>query len=94
MLGDQDPDIFRLAADHANTSPTVSMAGRTVTLQLAASHCWELDIEDVDGAFLNSDLLSKCAPERVAAGGLFCEQPPDGIPGVPEGALIKLERSV
>lgn len=94
VLGDQDPDVLRLAASNATASPTVSMCGRAVSLQLAASFGWHYQIGDVDGAFLNSDLLSESSPERISAGGLYCELPAGGIPGIAPGSLIRIDRSV
>jgi len=94
VLGDQDPDLLHLAAGNETSSPTISMGGRNVTLQLGASKKFGLWIGDVDGAFLNSDLLSVSAPDRIAKGGLYCELPRGGIPGVPGGSLVRLDRSV
>lgn len=94
VLGDKDPDVFRLAAGNATASPTISPAGRHTTYQLCATFRWPVNIGDVDGAFLNGDELEKVAPDRVARGGVFCELPPGGIPGIPPGTLIRLERCV
>jgi len=65
-----------------------------MTLQASASMRWPIYIGDVEGAFLETAELGEVAPEREQKGGLFCEQPKDGIPGVPTGALIRIIRPV
>ena len=51
VRGDQDPDVMRLAFEWLCSSPTMSVAGKALVLQLLASFGWDLELGDVKGAF-------------------------------------------
>ena len=69
-------------------APTLSAEALSLVLQLAASNNWELTIADVEGAFLQGDSLKR------EDGDVYVELPPGGIPGLPEGTLLKLLKPV
>ena len=84
IRGYLDPDLLELDT----SSPTLSMEGFSIALQLMASHGWSVNIADVEGAFLRGDSLS---PTR---GRLFIDPPPGGVPGLSEGCLIEAVKTV
>ncbi|CAE7907146.1 RE1, partial [Symbiodinium necroappetens] len=84
IRGYLDPDLLELDT----SSPTLSMEGFSIALQLMASHGWSVNIADVEGAFLRGDTLS---PTR---GRLFIDPPPGGVPGLSEGCLIEAVKTV
>lgn len=94
LLGHQDPDVFDLAREHLTASPTVSTAGRTTCLQLLASFRWRAQLGDVESAFLTTKKLAERAPRRERAGGLFCELPRSGVPGIEKGLLCRVDKLV
>ena len=62
--------------------PTVSQLGRMLSCQMIVSNGWNLQLEDIRGAFLEADALGK------KQGPLCSSLPPGRIPGVPDGAVI------
>lgn len=85
LQGHLDPDLEVKAREGLLQSPTLSQMGRTVLMQLLASHRWKLQLGDVQGAFLES------GPLEPRFSPLFAEQPPGGIPGVPEDSVIEIK---
>ena len=84
IRGYLDPDLLKMETQ----APTLSAEALSLVLQLAASNRWELTIADVEGAFLQGDSLKR------QDGDVFVELPPGGIPGLPEGTLLKLLKPV
>ncbi|CAE8693752.1 unnamed protein product, partial [Polarella glacialis] len=75
IRGYLDPDILDLKTQ----APTLSMEGFAITLQLLASKKWEINIADVEGAFLQGEAIQR------DKGAVYIEPPPGGLPGAPEG---------
>lgn len=84
IRGYQDPDLLRLDTE----APTLSSEGCAIALQCVASHKWTLQICDVEGAFLRGDNLNR------ADGRIFVSQPPGGMEGMEEGALLECVKAV
>lgn len=55
IKGYLDPDVL----DVKTASPTLSNEGFAVTLQIVASHHWEMVIADIEGAFLRGDTIKR-----------------------------------
>ena len=84
LQGHLDPDLREKALSGDLQSPTLSQVGRSMLMQLIASHRWDLRLGDIKGAFLASgELPPKYRP-------LYARLPPGGIPGVPSDALIEV----
>ena len=64
--------------------PTVSQLGRMLCCQMIVSNGWNLQLGDIRGAFLEADALDR------KQGPLYSSLPPEGIPGVPDGAVITI----
>ena len=84
IRGYLDPDLLKMDTQ----APTLSNEALSLVLQLAASRQWELTIADIEGAFLQGDSLKR------EDGDVYVELPPGGIPGLPEGTLLKLLKPV
>lgn len=84
IRGYLDPDLLKMDTQ----APTLSGEALSLVLQLAASHNWSLTIADIEGAFLQGDSLKR------EDGDVYVELPPGGIPGLPEGTLLKLLKPV
>ncbi|CAK0791003.1 unnamed protein product [Prorocentrum cordatum] len=82
--GFKDPDALKLVYWNQTAAPTVSQNARMLTLQLAASHQWRLQIGDIRGAFMESDPLQR--PD----GPLYAKQPPGGLPGLHPDQVVEL----
>ena len=84
LQGHLDPDLSAKALAGDLQSPTLSQVGRSMLMQIIASHQWELMLGDIKGAFLSSgELPAKYRP-------LYARLPPGGIPGVPPDAFIEV----
>ena len=84
IRGYLDPDLLQVEKQ----SPTLTSEAFSLVLQVSASRGWHFTIADVEGAFLQGDKLVR--PE----GQLYVEPPPGGAPGIPDGALLKVEKAV
>ena len=84
IRGYLDPDVNQLKTQ----APTLSQEALALVLQLSASSGWDLNIGDVEGAFLQGDKLCR------ENGDLFVELPPRGAPGIPHGSLLKVEKAI
>ena len=84
IRGYLDPDL----ADLQTQSPTVSQEAFMATLQTCANNQWRIQIADVEGAFLQGDKLQR------DKGELYVELPPDGIPGLQKGTLLRVVKAV
>ena len=78
-----DPDIHEIK----RSFPTPELSSINVTLQILASTTSEVTLADGEKAFMQGD-------PRVRDEPLYATPPPEGLPGVPEGALIRLDREV
>ena len=84
LQGHLDPDLAAKAESGLLKSPTLSQLGRMTLMQIISSYQWDLQLGDIKGAFLEAGPLdAKFRP-------LFARQPPGGIPGVPEDAVIEI----
>ena len=84
MQGHLDPDLQSKAEDGKLQSPTLSQLSCMVLMQVIVSHGWDLQLGDIKCAFLEAGLLDeKYRP-------LYAKQPPCGIPGLPESAVIEV----
>ena len=84
IRGYLDPDVNQLKTQ----APTLSQEAFALILQLSASNGWDLNIGDVEGAFLQGDKLHR------ENGDLYVELPPGGAPGIPHGSLLKVEKAI
>ena len=84
LQGHLDPDLDTKVKEGQLQSPTLSQIGRTILLQLLASHQWLLQLGDVKGAFLEAGPLPKCYRP------LYARLPAGGIPGIDDGCLIEV----
>ena len=91
--GFKDPDIHEIE----RSFPTPELSSINITLQILASTASEGTLADGElrqkgrwptvRAFMQGD-------PSVRDGPLYATPPPEGLPGVPEGALIRLDREV
>ncbi len=84
LQGHLDPDLDVKALEGKLQSPTLSQMGRMVLMQVLASSNWKLQLGDIKGAFLEADPLK----DRFRS--LYAHQPPGGIPGLPDDAVIEI----
>lgn len=84
IKGFLDPDLF----DLQRQSPTLSMEGLAVCLQIIASCKWRLVIADVEGAFLQGEPLAR------AQGRLFVKIPKEGIPNCDPNDVVEVLKCV
>ena len=75
-----DPDIH----EFERSCPTPELSSINITLQILASTTSEGTLADGEKAFMQGD-------PSVGDEPLFATPPPEGLPGVPEGALIRLD---
>ena len=78
--GFEDPDIHEIE----RSCPTPELSSINITLQILASTASEGTLADGEKAFM----------QGVRDEPLYATPPPEGLPGVPEGALIRLDREV
>ena len=83
MHGFKDPDIHEIE----RSCPTPGLSSINITLQILASTTSEGTLVDGEKAFMQGDPSVRDEP-------LYATPPPEGLPGVPEGALIRLDREV
>ena len=81
--GFKDPDMYEIE----RSCPTPALSSINITLQILASTTSEGTLADGERAFMQG------APS-VRGEPLCATPPPEGLPGVPEGALIRLDREV
>ena len=81
--GFKDPDIHEIEG----SCPTPELSSISVTLQILASTTSEGTLADGETAFMQGDLSVRDEP-------LYATPPSKGLSGVPEGALIRLDREV
>ena len=81
--GFKDPDIHEIE----RSCPTPEVSPINITLQTLASTTSEGTSADGDKAFMQGDPSVRDEP-------LYATPPPEGLPGVPEGALIGLDLEV
>ena len=84
LQGHLDPDLHIKAQEGKLKSPTLSQLGRMALMQLLSSQNWSMQLGDIRGAFLEAGPLE----QRFRP--LFAHQPPGGIPGLPEDAVIEV----
>ena len=77
------PDILEIE----RSCPTPELSSINITLQIPASTASEETLADGEKAFMQGDPIVRDEP-------LYATPPPEGLPGVPEGALIRLDREV
>ena len=83
MHGFKDPDIHEIE----RSCPTPELSSINITLQILASTTSAGTLADGEKAFMQGDPSVRDKP-------LHATPPPEGLPGVPEGALIRLDREV
>ncbi|CAK8994648.1 unnamed protein product, partial [Durusdinium trenchii] len=88
LQGHLDPDLTVKAEKGMLRSPTLSQLGRMSLMQVIASQGWDLQLGDIRGAFLEA------GPLEESFRPLFAHQPPGGIPGLPEDAVIEVTGNV
>ena len=81
--GFKDPDIHEIE----RSCPTPELSSINVTLQILASTSSEGTLADGEKVFMQGDPSVRVEP-------LHATPPPEGLPGVPEGALIRLDREI
>ena len=81
--GFKDPDIHVIE----RSCPTPELSSINITLQILASTTSEGTLADGEKAFMQGDPSVRDEP-------LYATPPPEGLPGVPEGALFRLDREV
>ena len=81
--GFKDPDIHEME----RSCPTPELSSTNITPQVLASTNSEGTLADREKAFMQGDPSVRNEP-------LYATPPPEGLPGVPEGALIRLDREV
>ena len=79
----QDPDIHEIE----RSCPTPELSSINITLQILASTTSEGTLADGKKAFMQGDPSVRNEP-------LYATPPAEGLLGVPEGALIRLDREV
>lgn len=84
IKGYLDPDLMELERQ----SPTLSMEGLSICLQIISSKKWRLIIADVEGAFLQGE------PLRRKAGKLFAKIPKEGVPGQDPNNVVEVLKCV
>ena len=83
MHGFKDPDIHEIE----RSCHTPELSSINITLQILASTASEGMLADGEKAFMQGGPSIRDEP-------LYATPPPEGLPGVPEGALIRLDREV
>ena len=83
VLGHTDPDL----ANITTFAPVLAKNGFFLTLQMIASFGWHLQMGGVSSAFMAGDFCER------QEGSLYAELPPEGVPGVPTGSLVKLKKT-
>ena len=81
--GFKDPDIHEIE----RSCPSPELSSINITLQILASTTSEGTLADGEKAFMQGDPSVRDEP-------LYATPPPEGMPGLPEGALIRLDRQV
>ena len=81
--GFKDPDIHEIQ----RSCPTPELSSINITLQILASTTSEGTLADGEKALMQGDPSVREEP-------LYATPPSEGLPGVPEGALIRLDREV
>lgn len=84
LQGHLDPDLDVEAREGRLKSPTLSHMSRVCLLQLLASFCWQLQLGDIKGAFLEAGQLE----DRFRP--LYAHQSAGGIPGLDSEAVIEV----
>ncbi|CAE7257454.1 GIP [Symbiodinium microadriaticum] len=84
IRGYLDPALLELDTN----APTLSAEGFATVVQLLASKRWDIQIADVEGAFLRGDKLDE------SRGRLFIEMPPGGIEGYDSDCIIEAVKTV
>ncbi|CAE7240458.1 RE1 [Symbiodinium sp. CCMP2592] len=84
VKGYLDPDAESLLRQ----APTLSGDGLAMVLQMIASRGWDLEIADVEGAFLQGKPLER------SAGPIYVEMPNEEVPGAAPGSLVQLIKCV
>ena len=54
-----DPDVMELVGSGSTQSSTVSQLGRMLSCQMIVSNGWNLQLDDIRGAFLEADALDR-----------------------------------
>ena len=83
-LGHQHPGLAKLMT----YAPMVTKESWMMAVQFLASFGFDLELGDISSAFMNG------LPYLYDGEHLYCELPPDGIPGVAPGSLIQLDVAV
>ena len=81
--GFKDPDIHEIE----RSCPTPELSSINITLLILASTTSEETLADGEKAFMQGDPSVRNEP-------LHATPSPEGLPGVPDGALIRLDREV
>eukprot|EP00959_Pyramimonas_sp_CCMP1952_P056829 1186826-Pyramimonas_sp.AAC.1 len=74
---------MQLVRENKTSAPTLSQSGKVVAYQLLASRGFQVQIGDVEGAFLEAD------PVKRKNGDLHLKQPRGGLPGLHPDQLLK-----
>ena len=74
--------------DLERQSPTLSMEGLSICLQILASMKWQLIIADVEGVFLQGEPLTR------KGGRLFVKIPKEGVPNQSNEDVVEVLKSV
>ena len=83
VISSRIPDIHGIE----RSCPTPELSSINITLQILASTSSEGTLADGEKAFMQGDPNVRDEP-------LCATPPPEGLPGVPEGALIRLDHEV
>ena len=79
----KDPDLHEIE----RSCPTPELSSINITLQILASTTSEETLVDGEKAFMQGDPSVRDEP-------WYATPPPEGLPGVPDGAVIRLDREV
>ena len=85
IIDSTQADVIRENHEIERSCPTQELSSINITLQILASTTSEGTLADGEKAFMQGDPSVRDEP-------LYATPPPEGLPGVPEGALIRLDR--
>ena len=84
LQGHLDPDLDSKAMESSLQSPTLPQMIRVVLMQILASFTWQLQLGDIEGAFMEAGPL----PKKYQP--LYAHMPKGGIPEVPSDAVLEV----
>lgn len=68
VQGHGEADSVSLKASGRTSAPTLSQAAKMLTLACIAGHKWELQIADIEGAFLQTPYINRCTGKVYVRG--------------------------